>query len=102
MAVNFDPVDAAAVSAFGEDITYTPDGGGPTVIKAIFQSPDTIPDSGTDINFESIDPQVICKSVDVPTPSHLDTVLVRTITYTVKQVEVDESSLVILHLLEQV
>lgn len=100
--VDFSVVDSAAVDAFGEDITYTPDGGSPTVITGFFQSPDTIPESGTDINFESIGPQVTCKAVDVPTPGHLDTVLVRGVTYTVKQVEVDESSLVVLHLLEQV
>jgi hypothetical protein len=99
---DFDTVDTATVNAFGEDITYTPNGGGATIIKAIFQSPDVIPEAGVDITFESVGPRVVCKAVDVPTPGHLDTVLARGITYTVKQVEVDESSLVILHLLEQV
>ena len=100
--VDFDKVDTAAVNAFGEDVTYTPSGGGPTVVKGFFQSPDVSPESGIDINFESTGPQVILKAADAPNPSHLDTVIVRSITYTVKQVEIDESSLVILHLLEQV
>ena len=99
---SFDAVDAAVINVFGEDITYTPDGGAPTVIKAFFQSPDTLPESGVDINFESIGPQVYVKDADVPSPGHLDTVTVRGIVYTVKQVERDESSLRILHLLEQV
>ncbi len=100
--VNFDTVDTAAVNAFGEDVTYTPNGGGPTVITGFFQSPDLIPESGQDINFESTGPQVTLKAVDAPNPSHLDVFTIRSINYTVKQLEVDESSLVIFHLLEQV
>ena len=100
--VDFDTVDTAAVNAFGEDVTYTPSGGGPTVITGFFQSPDVIPESGIDINFESTGPQVTLKAADAPTPSHLDLFTIRGIAYTVKQVEVDESSLVIFYLLEQV
>ena len=98
----FDAVDSAVINVFGEDITYTPDGGAHIVVKGFFQSPDTIPESGVDISFESIGPQVYVKDTDVPTPGHSDTVVIRGITYTVKQVERDESSLIILHLLEQV
>lgn len=100
--LDFSVVDSAAVKAFGEDVTYTPSGGGPTVIKGFFQSPDTIPESGDDFGFEATGPIVTVKAADVPTPGHLDTFLIRGITYTVKRVEVDESSLVVCHLLEQV
>ena len=96
---DFDTADASIVATFGEDVTYTPDGGAPAVIKGFFQSPDNQPDT-FDIEFEGTDPQVITLSSDTPAPGHGDTFIIRSVSYTVKQVEVDESVLVVFHLLE--
>ncbi len=96
---DWDATDAAVIAATGESVTYTPDGGGPVVFTALFQAPDTEPDT-QDINFESTGPMVTCLNTDVPSPSHLDTFNIRGQLYTVKRVEVDESAIVVLHLLE--
>ena len=96
---DWDATDAAVIAAMGETVTYTPNGGGPVVITALFQSPDTEPDT-QEINIESTGPMVTCLNTDVPSPSHLDTFTIRGQLYTVKRIEVDESAIVVLHLLE--
>lgn len=99
MPVNWDATDAAVIAAMGESVTYTPDGGSPVVITALFQAPDTEPDT-QEINIESIGPVVTCLNTDVPSPTHDDTFNIRGQLYTVKRIEIDESALVVCHLLE--
>ncbi len=96
---DFDTADASIISTFGEDVTYTPDGGAPVVIKGFFQNPDERPDT-FDVEFEGNDPQVTTLSSDTPVPTQQDTFLIRTILYNVKQVEIDESVLRVFLLLE--
>lgn len=99
MSVNWDTTDAAVIAALGESVTYTPDGGSSVAIVALFQAPETEPDT-QDINIESVGPVVTCLNTDVPSPTHLDTFTIRGQLYTVKRIEIDESALVVLHLLE--
>lgn len=96
---DWDATDAAVIAAMGETVSYTPDGGSPGDITALFQMPDVDPDT-QDINFESVDPMITCLNTDAPSPSHLDTFTIRGKLYTVKRIEQDESALVIFQLLE--
>ena len=96
---DWDAVDSAVIAVTGETVTYTPDGGSPGDITALFQAPDVEPDT-QDINFESMGPMVTCLNTDVPSPSHNDTFTIRGQLYTVKRIEKDERALVICHLLE--
>ncbi len=96
---DFDTADASIISTFGEDVTYTPDGGAPVVIKGFFQNPDERPDT-FDVEFEGTEPQVTTTATDTPAPTQQDTFLIRTILYNVKQVEIDESSLRVFQLIE--
>lgn len=98
---DWDATDAAVIVALGESVSYTPDGGSLVVFTALFQAPDVEPDT-QEINFESMGPMVTCLNTDTPSPSHLDTFTIRTVLYTVKRIEVDESALVIFHLQEGV
>lgn len=96
---DWDATDAAVIAATGETVTYLPDGGSSVDFTALFQAPDTEPDT-QEINFESTGPMVTCLNTDVLSPSHLDTFTIRGQLYTVKRIEVDESAIVVLHLLE--
>jgi len=97
---DFDTADAAIIQTFGEDVTYTPNAGAPVVIKGFFQLPDEQPDT-FDIEIQGNDPLVTTLSSDTPAPDQGDTFIIRGITYTVKQYEIDESVLRVFHLLEQ-
>ena len=90
-------VDATIINVFGQDVTYTPDGGSPIVIKAYFQSPDVSPESG-ELEILMQGPRVHCKTVDVPSPSQLDQFIVDGVTYQVSDIQKDEGALVQLHL----
>lgn len=96
---DFDPTDTAIVNTFGEDVSYTPNGGGSVVVKGFFQSPDDEPDT-QDLNFIATSPQVILLDTDAPAPDKGDTFTIRSVNYTVKDFEEDESALVVFHLLE--
>ena len=98
--LDFGTADASVITTFGEDVTYTPNAGVPVVIKAFFQNPDEQPDT-FDVEFQGSGPQVTTLLSDTPAPDHGDTFVIRGTTYTVKQVEVDESVLRVFHLLEQ-
>lgn len=95
---DFDTADAAIISTFGEDVTYTPDGGAAVVIKALFQNPDEQPDT-FDVEFQGNGPQLTTHNDDTPTPTQGDLFTVRGVDYTVKQFEVDESAMCVFHLL---
>lgn len=96
---DWDSTDAAVIVAMGETVTYLPDGGSSVDFVAFFQAPDVEPDT-QEINFESMGPMVTCLNTDVPSPSHADTFTIRGQLYTVKQIEQDESALVVMHLLK--
>lgn len=85
-------VDAAIISVLGEDITYTPNGGGATSIKAYWQSPNESPDTG-EMEFELQGPRVHCLNSDVPNPSHLDQFTYSGVTYQVREIIKDEGAL---------
>lgn len=97
--LDFDTADASIIQTFGEDVTYTPNAGAPVVIKGFFQNPDEQPDT-FDVEFEGTGPQITTLSSDTPAPEHGDTFVIRGVSYSVKQVEVDESVLRVFHLLE--
>ncbi len=69
------------------------------VVKGFFQSPDDEPDT-QEIDFIATSPQVILTNVDAPSPNLGDLFTIRTVLYTVKDFEADESALVVFHLLE--
>jgi hypothetical protein len=96
---DFDTADASIIQTFGEDVTYTPNAGAPVVIKAFFQLPDERPDT-FDVEFQGNDPQATTLASDTPAPNQGDTFIIRGVTYTVKQFEVDESALRVFLLLE--
>ena len=96
---DFDTADASIIATFGEDVTYTPDGGAPVVVKGFFQAPDDEPDT-FDVDIEGNAPQVRLTATDAPAPVHADTFTIRGVAYNVKRVEVDESAIVVFHLLE--
>lgn len=96
---DFDATDAAVIAAMGEDVTYTPNGGGAVVVKGFFQAPDDEPDT-QDINFIAAAPQVTLLNTDATAPHKGDVFTIRGVAYSVKDFEVDESALVVFHLLE--
>ena len=96
---DFDTIDAAVIAAMGEDVSYTPDGGGAVVVTGFFQSPDDEPDT-QDIDFIATSPMVTLLNTDAPAPSKGDVFTIRGVAYSVKDFEVDESALVVFHLLE--
>lgn len=95
---DWDSTDAAVIAVMGETVSYLSNGGSSVDFIALFQAPDTEPDT-QEINFESTGPMVTCLKSDVPSPSHQDTFRIRETPYQVKRIEKDESALVVLHLL---
>ena len=96
---DFDTTDASVINFMGEDVTYTPNGGGAVVVKGFYQAPDDEPDT-QDINFIASSPQVTLLNTDATAPHKGDLFTIRGIAYRVKDFEVDESALVVFHLLE--
>ena len=96
---DFNPTDAALINFFGEDVTYTPNGGGAVVVKGFFQDPDDEPDT-VEIDFIATAPQVTLLNTDAPAPHKGDVFTIRSVGYTVKDFETDEEALVVFHLLK--
>lgn len=96
---DFDATDAAVIAFYGEDVTYTPNGGGPVVVKGFYQSPDDEPDT-VDLDFIATSPRVTLLNSDATAPHKGDTFTIRGQAYSVKDFEVDEAALVVFHLLE--
>jgi len=96
---DFSATDAAVVNFYGEDVTYTPNAGAPVVVKGFFQNPDDEPDT-QDIDFIATSPQVILLASDAPDPHKGDTFVIRTVSYSVKDFEIDEENLRVFHLFE--
>lgn len=96
---DFNATDAAVIAAMGEDVTYTPNGGGAVVVKGFFQSPDDEPDT-QDIEFIATSPRVTLLNTDATAPHKGDVFTIRGQAYSVKDFETDESALVVFHLLE--
>ena len=96
---DFDTTDAALIAFYGEDVTYTPNGGGAVVVKGFFQSPDDEPDT-VEIEFIATSPMVTLLNTDATAPHKGDTFTIRGVSYSVKDFETDESALVVFHLLE--
>jgi len=96
---DFGPTDAALIDFYGEDVTYTPNGGGAVVVQGFFQSPEDEPDT-QDLNFIATSPQVTLLNTDATDPHKGDLFTIRGQDYTVKEYETDESTLVVFHLLE--
>lgn len=101
MPLNVPQVDAAIITAFGETILYTPDGGAQVSILGFFQAPDVDPITG-DLEFTTQGPMVTVLATDVTNPTQLDLVTARSINYQVKEFEIDEGGLVGLQLEETV
>jgi hypothetical protein len=96
---DFSATDAAVIDFYGEDVTYTPNGGGSVVVKGFFQMPDDEPDT-IDLDFIATSPQVLLTAADAPAPAKGDTFTIRGQNYSVKDFEIDEETLVVFHLLE--
>jgi len=96
---DFDPTDAALMSFYGEDVTYTPNGGGAVVVQGFYQSPADEPDT-QELDFIATAPRVTLLNTDAPSPHTGDLFTIRGVSYSVKDYETDESALVVFHLLE--
>lgn len=96
---DFSATDAAVIGLLGEDVTYTPNGGGAVVVKGFFQDPDDEPDT-QELEFIANSPQVVLLKTDASAPHKGDTFTIRGINYSVKDFEVDEENLVLFHLFE--
>lgn len=101
MPLNVAQVDAQIIAVFGEDIQYTPFGGGQVTILGFFQAPDVEPETG-DLEFKTQGPMVTVLATDVPSPGLQDLVTAQGQNYQVKEYEIDEGGLVILMLEETV
>ena len=96
---DFSATDAAVIGLYGEDVTYTPNGGSSVVVKGFFQDPDDEPDT-QELDFVANSPQVILLATDASAPHKGDTFTIRGQNYSVKDFEQDEESLVVFHLYE--
>ena len=96
---DFDTTDASVINFMGEDVSYSPNGGGAVVVKGFYQSPDDEPDT-QDLNFIATGPQVTLLNTDAVNPAKTDAFTIRSVPYKVKDFETDESALVVFHLLE--
>jgi len=110
MAVDYSTVDSSIIELFGETITYDPDGATPSfTLNGFFQSPEI--DTGispTEVEFEISGPvvfviysELIASGPPPPPILHADVVTIRSVAYTIVDIEQDESAIVVLHLLEQ-
>lgn len=88
---------------FGAAASYTPSGGQAAALKVIFDNAhQTLDMLGGGVGFESAGPQALCKTSDVSTAKHGDTIVVSSKTYYVTGVEPDGIGLTKLLLSEDI
>ena len=78
-----------STSDFGDAATYTPSGGSAATVNGIFSKDYSLADLGGSISIGSNDPRFICRTTDVSSAASGDQLVVRSVTYTVRQVEDD-------------
>lgn len=89
-------------SALGESVTYTPQGGDPVTISGIFDDKVYIidPGTGTRILSKTCLLEVQLSVFDIR-PKQFDSVIVRSVTYNVLEVDQDGAGAATLHLQKQ-
>ena len=76
------------LSDFGVDATYTPFGGSPVVIKAIFLNEYYAVEAGS-VGMEMSQPMIVIRTADAPALAHGDTFVIESVTYKAVNVRPD-------------
>ena len=74
---------------FGVAGTYTPSGGSASTVNGIFDKDFSLVEVGNQVGLESNDPRFLCRSSDVPSVASGDTMVVNSVTYTIRNIEDD-------------
>lgn len=100
MAVEGDTERAIFFSSddFGSAATYTPSGGSASTINGIFDKDYALAAIGDGVGVGSNDPRFICRTSDVSSAANGDTIVVNSVTYTVRNVEDDGTGITTLEL----
>lgn len=98
MAIETDTERTALLADFGENATYTPDGGSPASIMVIFDKPYVGVDTNGEVVVESTRPTATCKTSDVSDADHAATLAISGTTYNVVNVQPDGDGLTVLEL----
>lgn len=84
-----DILDFFEVDDFGEAATYTPLAGSPTTILGIFDAPQASRNATDLLGVTIPSPQFVCRTADTASAADGDTIVIRSITYTVRVVLTD-------------
>lgn len=80
----------ACRTTFGESVSYTPSGGSPATIQGVFNAKTVMLEDGVPV--QSKIPTLMIRLADLGedfSPSRLDTVVIRGVTYGVKEIDED-------------
>jgi len=75
---------------FGSPAVYTPNGGSPKSIVVILDAPFHIT-SAQGIEYQSAEPQCVCKTSDVSDANDQGTIQIQNVTYNIREVEPDNN-----------
>jgi hypothetical protein len=84
-----DILDFFEVDDFGEAATYTPTGGAASTILGIFDAPQASRNATDLLGVTIPSPQFVCRTADTPNAADGDTIVIRSVTYTVRVVLTD-------------
>lgn len=87
---------------FGKAATYTPDGGSATTVNGILDNPYLEAEAGGSVPVASRQPVFICASSTVPNAAEGDSIVIDTVSYIVRVVDVEESTDITNLILEKV
>lgn len=89
------------VEDFGEQVTYTPDGGSATTIIGIFDDPQASRNASEMLEVTIPSPRLVCRTADVPNAADGDELTARGVDYIVRVVLTDGTGVTTL-ILEEV
>lgn len=87
-----------SISDFADAGTYTPAGGSAATVNGIFDKDYALSDLGGSVGISSNDPRFICLTSDVSSAANGDQIVVRSVTYIIRQVEDDGTGITTLAL----
>jgi len=82
-----------STSDFADAGTYTPSGGSAATVNGIFDKDYSLADLGGSVAIGSNDPRFVCRTSDVSSAAAGDQLVVRSVTYIVRQVEDDSTGI---------
>ena len=86
------------IAEFSDAGTFTPSGGSSSTVNGMFDKDYALADMGGRVGVGSDDPRFMCRPSDVSTAASGDSLVVRSTTYTVRQVEEDGTGITTLML----